>query len=140
MWLKDQDYVALAYMTGILPVKKYGSHSALNMITEYSMTNPRDLAEFFGFTEEEVQKLCLRYKRSFEETCLIPRKAHIDKPAVVIELKWDSSAYGALAQIKERNYTESLKDYQGDLILAGINYDRKNKTHTCIIEKMEKRP
>ena len=41
MWLKDKDYVGLAYMTGILPVKKYGSHSALNMFTEYSMTNPR---------------------------------------------------------------------------------------------------
>ncbi len=36
--LKDQAYVALAYMTGILPVKKYGEHSALNMFTEYSMT------------------------------------------------------------------------------------------------------
>ena len=32
-WLKDEDYVALAYMTGILPIKKYGSHSALNMFT-----------------------------------------------------------------------------------------------------------
>ena len=40
-WLKDQTYVGLAYMTGILPVKKYGTHSALNMFTEYSMTNPR---------------------------------------------------------------------------------------------------
>ncbi len=38
-WLKDQDYVALAYMTGILPIKKYGTHSALNMFTEYSMTD-----------------------------------------------------------------------------------------------------
>ena len=53
-WLKDKDYVALAYMTGILPIKKYGSHSALNMFTEYSMTDPGDLAEFFGFTENEV--------------------------------------------------------------------------------------
>ncbi len=47
--MKDQEYVALAYMTGILPIKKYGSHSALNMFTEYSMTNPREMAEFFGF-------------------------------------------------------------------------------------------
>ena len=39
-WLKDKEYVALAYMTGILPIKKYGSHSALNMFTEYSMTDP----------------------------------------------------------------------------------------------------
>ena len=66
-WLKDKAYVALAYMTGILPVKKYGSHSALNMFTEYSMTNPREMAEYFGFTEEEVKALCDKYKRCFEE-------------------------------------------------------------------------
>ena len=67
VWLKDKDYVALAYMTGILPIKKYGSHSALNMFTEYSMTNPREMAEYFGFTEEEVKKLCERFDRNFEE-------------------------------------------------------------------------
>ena len=67
-WLKDKEYVALAYMTGILPIKKYGSHSALNMFSEYSMTNPREMAEFFGFTKEEVQTLCEQYHRSFEET------------------------------------------------------------------------
>ena len=67
-WLKDKEYVALAYMTGILPIKKYGSHSALNMFSEYSMTNPREMAEFFGFTEEEVISLCKKYGRSFEET------------------------------------------------------------------------
>jgi hypothetical protein len=42
--LKDQGYVHLAYMTGILPIKKYGTHSALNMFTEFSMTNPYPLA------------------------------------------------------------------------------------------------
>ena len=67
-WLKDKDYVALAYMTGILPIKKYGSHSALNMFTEYSMTNPREMAEYFGFTEKEVTSLCERFHRNFEET------------------------------------------------------------------------
>lgn len=66
-WLKDKDYVALAYMTGILPIKKYGSHSALNMFTEYSMTDPGDMAEFFGFTEEEVKTLCDEYDMNFEE-------------------------------------------------------------------------
>lgn len=66
-WLKDKDYVALAYMTGILPIKKYGSHSALNMFTEYSMTDPGDLAEYFGFTEKEVSGLCEKYDMSFEE-------------------------------------------------------------------------
>ncbi|MBD5130931.1 MAG: AAA family ATPase [Ruminococcaceae bacterium] len=66
--LKDQTYVALAYMTGILPIKKYGVHSALNMFTEISMTNPEKYAEFTGFTESEVKALCERYDMSFEET------------------------------------------------------------------------
>ena len=57
-WLKDKDYVALAYMTGILPIKKYGSHSALNMFYEYSMTAPGEFAPYFGFTEKEVRMLC----------------------------------------------------------------------------------
>lgn len=65
--LKDQQYVALAYMTGILPVKKYGTHSALNMFTEFSMTDPRELAPYFGFTEDEVRTLCSDYGMSFEE-------------------------------------------------------------------------
>ena len=44
--LKNQSYVALTYMTGILPIKKYGEHSALNMFTEISMTDTREYAEF----------------------------------------------------------------------------------------------
>ena len=67
VWLKDKEYVALAYMTGILPVKKYGTHSALNMFTEYSMTDPGNLAEYFGFTEDEVEKLCKEYGMDFQE-------------------------------------------------------------------------
>lgn len=66
-WLKDKSYIALAYMTGILPIKKYGSHSALNMFYEYSMQNPGEYAQYVGFTEEEVKALCDRYHVSFEE-------------------------------------------------------------------------
>lgn len=65
--LKDKPYVALAYMTGILPIKKYGEHSALNMFTEYSMTNQRELAEYTGFTEDEVKSLCEKYDMSYDE-------------------------------------------------------------------------
>jgi len=65
--LKDKSYIALVYMTGILPIKKYGTHSALNMFDEYSMTNPRELAEFVGFTAEEVKVLCDRYHMDYEE-------------------------------------------------------------------------
>lgn len=66
--LKDRSYAALAYMTGILPIKKYGEHSALNMFTEVSMTDPREYAEFTGFTENEVTELCKEYDMPFEET------------------------------------------------------------------------
>ncbi len=65
--LKDQPYVALAYMTGILPVKKYGQHSALNMFWEYSMTDPFDYEEYTGFTENEVSGLCERYGMDFAQ-------------------------------------------------------------------------
>ena len=346
-WLKDKEYIALAYMTGILPIKKYGSHSALNMFMEYSMTDPGNLAEFFGFTEEEVRELCEEYEMSFEEVkawydgyglishsrfgdkiysiynpksvveamlrhkfgtywnqtetyealkvyiqmnmdglkdavvkmlagesvrintgtfsndmttfatkddvltllvhlgyltynsqthsvmipnkevsqeyinaistmdwhevirsvensrklledlwnqdaeavargiesahneisilqynnenslsctihlafyfareyyaiirelpagkgfadvCFIPRKMFQDKPAVIIELKWDKDAEGAIAQIKKQKYVEALKDYKGNLLLVGVNYDKKSKKHSCVIEKAE---
>jgi hypothetical protein len=335
--LKDKSYVALAYMTGILPVKKYGSHSALNMFDEFSMTNPGELAEFVGFTESEVRQLCDTYEMDFEETkrwydgyqfenvehvynprsvvasmlshcfdnywnktetfealrdyivmnyeglkdkiielltgayieinsnkftndmttfqsvddvltlfihlgylgydfsmkevfipnseiasefynaiesagwqevvnsvrasekllestwnqdaeavaegieqahfetsilkyndenslsCVIalayysartyytqirelptgkgfadivylPRSNHLDKPAIVIELKWNKSAEGAIAQIKEKQYIKALDNFRGNILLVGVNYDVRNKKHECEIE------
>lgn len=347
VWLKDKAYIALAYMTGILPIKKYGTHSALNMFMEYSMTDPGNMAEYFGFTEKEVENLCIEYGMNIEETkawyngyglyshnkqedilysiynpksvveamlrhrfgnywnqtetyealkiyiqmnmdglkdaiiemladnsvrinigtfhndmttfatrddiltllvhlgyltydvekesvripnkevaqeyinaistmdwkevissinnsrkllealwnldsdkvaagvdkaheeisilqyndenslsctislafyfareyytmirelptgkgfadiCLIPRKIHMDKPAVIIELKRDKSVSGAIAQIKEKKYIDALSEYQGNLILAGINYDKKIKKHSCLVEKVD---
>ena len=347
LWLKDKEYVALAYMTGILPIKKYGSHSALNMFIEYSMTDPGSLAEFFGFTEEEVAKLCEEYGMDFEEArawyngyhllthsknknkiyamyspksvveammrhkfgtywnqtetyealkiyiqmnmdglkdaiikmlagesvtintgtfsndmttfsskddvltllvhlgylnydsenemvcipnkevskeymnaistmdwhevtdavqeskellealwnqdeekvakgidkahreisilqyndenslsctitlafyfvreyytiirelptgkgfadiCFLPRKKYADKPAVIIELKWDKTAQGAIAQIEEKQYVDALKDYKGNIIIAGINYDKKTKEHCAKIKMLK---
>jgi len=62
---KDRTYVSMAYMTGILPIKKYGTHSALNIFDEFSMTDPDVLAEYAGFTESEVVTLCNEYKMDF---------------------------------------------------------------------------
>ncbi|MCD8205283.1 MAG: ATP-binding protein [Clostridia bacterium] len=56
--LKGQEYVALAYMTGILPIKRYSSESALNMFDEYTMLDSGDIKEYIGFTENDVEKLC----------------------------------------------------------------------------------
>ena len=69
---------------------------------------------------------------------MIPRPCHLDKPAIVIELKWDKDAHGAISQIKEKQYVDALKDYHGNLLLAGINYDKKIKQHTCVIERYHK--
>lgn len=336
--LKDNGYTALAYMTGILPVKKYGTHSALNMFEEYSMTLPLQFAEYAGFTEQEVHSLCdsygidfgkmeqwydgytlgniphiynprsvtaavlsgsfesywtktetyealkiyiemnfdglkdavirmlageqvtvnpakfqndmktfrtkddvltllvhlgyLAYKKEtsrvyipngeiqgeftnavegeywkevvqliqgseellratwnmdtarmeeiidkvhmsqtsilayndenslacvislayysavnyytkirelpagqgFADIVYIPKR-NIDKPALVIELKYNHSAAGAIQQIKEKKYVSALQGYDGDLLLAGINYDKKSKRHQCVTEK-----
>ena len=56
-------------------------------------------------------------------------------PAMIIELKWNKTADGAITQIKDRNYPAVLKDYEGGLLLVGVNYDAKTKVHTCRIEE-----
>jgi len=66
--LKDKSYIALAYMTGILPIKKYGEHSAINVFYEYSMTDASPIEKFTGFTEQEVRQLCEQYNMPFSET------------------------------------------------------------------------
>ena len=65
--LKDKSYVALAYMTGILPIKKYGEHSALNMFTEISVIDADIYAEYTGFTDDEVAAVCEKYGASYDK-------------------------------------------------------------------------
>lgn len=335
--LKDKPYIHLAYMTGILPIKKYGTHSALNMFDEFSMLNPGPLAPYVGFTEDEVAALCQKYQmdldeiknwydgysfsgapsvysprsvvnsmllekignywnqtetfealqvyidmnfdslkddilsmiagesvpvntgsfindmttfrteddvltllihlgylsydsvnkcvfipneevrteyinavsvsdwgeiskalknssdtltaiwqnrpvqvaegikqahfetshlqyndenalsytislalfaarnfytiyrelptgKGFADLAFLPRKRFPEKPALLVELKWDKSATGAITQIKEKEYVQSLEEYHGNLLLVGINYDVKTKEHECVIE------
>ena len=60
-------FIKFAYITGILPIKKYGTQSALNNFDEYTMVQPYRLAEYIGFTEDEVQDLCERYNMDFDE-------------------------------------------------------------------------
>ena len=54
-----------------------------------------------------------------------------------MELKYDKTAQSAISQIKEKNYTQSFRDYRGEVLLVGINCDRESKTHQCIIEKVK---
>ena len=61
--LKDKPYVELAYMTGVLPIAKYSSGSALNMFDEYTFLNDEDFDKYFGFTNQEVEKLCSKQNK-----------------------------------------------------------------------------
>ena len=76
--------------------------------------------------------------KGFADLVFIPRKKFSEKPALVVELKWDKTARGAITQIKEKEYCRSLEEYHGNLLLVGINYDRKTREHTCCIEEMER--
>lgn len=123
--LKDQPYVALAYMTGILPIKKYGSHSALNMFYEYSMTDQKELEEYTGFTEDEVRELCERFHMDFHETgswydgYRFKKYRHVYNPRSVVEAmrSQDFSGYW----ISTETY-EALKVYM-DMDFDGLRED-----------------
>ncbi len=68
-WFKNNSFtpkvVAAAYMTGILPIKKNGSQSAISDFREYSVLDPGSFATYVGFTEREVRELCEERGRSF---------------------------------------------------------------------------
>ena len=73
--------------------------------------------------------------RGFADMVFVPWH-NVNLPAIVVELKWKQSAQTALDQIRERNYPESMKDYTGEVILCGVNYDKETKEHTCVIERV----
>ncbi len=74
--------------------------------------------------------------RGFADFVFIPKPLYRDYyPALLVERKWNKDAETALNQIKERKYPESLEQYTGDVLLVGINYDKKEKVHQCVIEE-----
>lgn len=77
--------------------------------------------------------------RGFADFIYIPKPEYRDDyPALVVELKWNQNASTALQQIKNRKYPESIRDYTENILLVGINYDKKSKVHECRIEELKK--
>lgn len=75
--------------------------------------------------------------RGFADFVFIPKFEYIsDYPALVVELKWNKDARTAIQQIKEKKYPDTVRQYTGKMLLVGINYDKKTKEHSCIIEKI----
>ena len=56
---------------------------------------------------------------------------------LIVELKWNQDAQTAIEQIRAKEYPKALEGRNGKIILVGINYDKKTKTHACVIEKVE---
>ncbi len=118
--LKDQDFVALAYMTGILPVKKYGQHSALNMFWEYSMTGQDVFEEYTGFTEDEVKSLCSQFGMNYAETgswydgYTFTNFQHVYNPKSVVE---------AMHRRRYSNYWTSTETYEALKIYIDMDFD-----------------
>lgn len=77
--------------------------------------------------------------RGFADVVFLPL-SQVNKPALVIELKYDKTANAAIQQIKDRQYIQALDGYVGEILLIGINYarDNKDKPHSCVIERVEK--
>ena len=118
--LKDKPYVSLCYMTGILPIKKYGTHSALNMFKEVSILNPTPLEEFMGFTEKEVQDLCLKYDMDYEKM-----KDWYDGYKMTDDLSVYNhrSVVYALMDRKYENYWSATETYEALRVYIDMNYD-----------------
>ena len=127
--LKNQKYVALAYMTGILPIKKYGEHSALNMFTEIAMTNPREYAEFTGFTESEVAELCERYNMPYDET----KRWYDGYNLKGISIYNPRSVVMSMTGHDYDNYWTSTETYEALKVYIQMNYDGLKEKVTDMI-------
>ena len=114
-------FIKLAYITGILPIKKYGTQSALNNFREYTMVEPYFLAEYIGFTEEEVQELCERYKMDFEECKRWYDGYSFDEVKSVYS---PNSVINAMNNRKYASYWTETETYESLLLYIDINYDK----------------
>ncbi len=108
-------------------VKFYNNEQALRMVIMLAYVSRVD--DYCTFQE-------LPGGKGYADVLFFPKKKS-RKPALLIELKWNHSTGGAIAQIKEQGYCDAISGYGGDILLVGINYDEKEKVHTCQIEKFE---
>lgn len=76
--------------------------------------------------------------RGFADFVFIPKPEYRQSyPALVVELKWNQNAQTAIRQIKDKSYPDTIQEYTGEILLVGINYDKKTKAHSCVIEQYE---
>ena len=119
-----------AYMTGILPIKKYGTQSALTDFTEFTMLEPGPLAPYVGFTEDEVKKLCTGHHMDYEEMrrwydgYYFDEIGHVYNPNSVIK---------AVFCGKYSNYWTQTETYESLRIYIDLNFDGLKE---CLVDML----
>ena len=108
--------------------------SILTYNNENSLANVIAISLFLSTTNTYNVVRELPTGKGYADLVYLP-KPGVNKPALLIELKFDKSAQTAITQIKEKNYLQFFKDYKGEVLLVGINYSKDAKTHQCIIER-----
>ena len=112
-------------------------HSENTSILSYNNENSLSCAiniAYYAAHNDYIFMRELPSGKGFADIVLIPRK-NVDSPAIVIELKYNQDADTAIDQIRRKEYPESVREYTNNILLVGINYDKKEKRHTCKIEK-----
>ena len=112
-------YIALAYLTGILPIKRTMTQSALNNFDEYTMLNPGPLASFIGFTEEEVKGLSNKYNIDFDRI----KKWYDGYCVDGVSIYNPKSVVEAMLRGKFSNYWTKTETYEALKVYIDLNQD-----------------
>lgn len=118
--LKDKNYIEMCYMTGILPIKKYGTHSALNIFDEISMTQPKPLANYMGFTEEEVSNLYRKHNVDYQKMKDWYDGYHMTDTISTFSPR---SVVSAISKHDFSNYWTKTKSFEALKIYINLNFD-----------------
>lgn len=115
------------------------SHSENTSILKYNDENSLACVitlAYYSARNKYIMHRELPTGKGFADIAFIPMR-HIQSPAILVELKHNKSSGAAIEQIKNKNYTDKIAQYTGEILLVGINYD-DDKGHTCTIEKFVK--
>ena len=118
---------------GILAVHTANT-SILNFNDENSLSCVITLA-YYNAVKDYILVREMPAGKGYADIVFLPKK-HSDKPAMIVELKWNRSVKGAVTQMKEKGYIQALEGYEGKVLLVGINYAKKTKKYKCHIEYM----
>lgn len=112
-------YIQLAYLTGILPIKKEKAQSAVNNLDEFTMLQADELAPYIGFTEDEVKSLCEQYHRDFDKV----KKWYDGYLLNGYQVYNPKAVVSVMTKGKFRSYWSETGSYEVVVPLICMNYD-----------------